>query len=455
MGGGDGTALGQRRNEAVYLFVDGPEGPVGLRVPGGGLRPLGPQPLLQLGGHLPLQGGQVHPDGGPAHLQIRPAAAQQVALAPLPVDLHRVAAGPAFQKAGEPGVLPTALAAQLLVALQLVLTGEPELGGDQALVEAQGEAGAVSRPGAVPLAHQQSPVAAVEAFGGMGEGDATGLVIAIDLHVGPDVDGVVENAGEGYIVPHRPPGAGDTGGVESADHAAQGGLRRGVGSEQGRRLPGLFSGQKGGEEVPLRSGVLAEPKPVGRGAAGPGPQPGALVVVVLHPLGGGLPLQLGKDHDNVQHGPAHGSGGVEGLVDGDELHPAAAQGLPQPPEVGDGPGEAVQAVHHDLADEPPLHVGHEPPEGGAVGVLAGVAPVLVDFDVLAGLPAAQVDLALDGEAVRLVHRLPGIDGVQAASTPFPSSLCGGSRALEANETARRGRKQAPSGRYFRYSTLSH
>ncbi|WP_242960418.1 hypothetical protein [Flavonifractor sp. An92] len=332
-----------------------------------------------------------------------------------------------------------------MVALQLVLTGEPELGGDQALVEAQGEAGAVSRPGAVPLAHQQSPVAAVEAFGGMGEGHATGLVIAIDLPVGPDIDGVVENPGESHIVPHRPPGAGDTGGVESADHAAQGGLRRGVGSEQGRRLPGLFPGQKGGEEVSLRSGELSQLKPIGGRAAGPGPQSGALIVVVLHPLGGGLPLQLGKDHDDVQHGPAHGGGGVEGLVDGDELHPAAAQGLPQPPEVGDGTGEAVQAVHHDLADEPPLHVGHEPPEGGAVGVLAGVAPVLVDFDVLAGLPAAQVDLALDGEAVRLVHRLPGIDGVQAASTPFPSSLCGGSRALEANNTARREAMLPPGG----------
>ncbi len=347
--------------------------------------------------------------------------------------------------------------AQLFVALQLVLAGEPQLGGDQSLVEAQGEAGAlpISRPGAVPLAHQQPSVASVKGLRGMGEANSSGLVIAIDLPVGPDVDRVVENPGEGHIIPHRPPGTGDTGGIEGADHAAQGGIRLSIGGEQGRRLPGLFPGQKGGEEISRRAGELSKLEPVGSRAAGPGPQSGALVVVVLHPLGSGLPLQLGKDHDDVQHGTAHGGGGVEGLVDGDKLHPAAAQDLPQPPEVGDGPGEAVQAVHHDLADEPPLYVGHEPPEGGAVSVFAGVALVLVHFGVRPSLPAAQVDLALDGEAVRLVHRLPGIDGVQAASTPFPSSLCGGSGALEAKRTARRGRKHAPSGRRFRYSTVSH
>ena len=88
------------------------------------------------------------------------------------------------------------------------------------------------------------------------------------------------------------------------------------------------------------------------------------------------------------------------------------QDLPQPSKVGDGAGEAVQPVDDDLLDQPFLYVLYHPLESGAVGVLAGIALVLVDAELRSGLLPAQVDLPLDGEAVRLVHGLPGIDRVQ-------------------------------------------
>ena len=95
--------------------------------------------------------------------------------------------------------------------------------------------------------------------------------------------------------------------------------------------------------------------------------------------------------------------------------------LPQPPKVGDGAGEPVQPIDHDLLDQALLHVLHQPLEGGAVGVFAGKTPVLIDPDRFGGLPAAQVDLPLDGEAVRLFHRLPGVNGVQ--NGPLLSGIC--------------------------------
>ena len=58
---------------------------------------------------------------------------------------------------------------------------------------------------------------------------------------------------------------------------------------------------------------------VGRGAARPGAQRGPAVVVVPYPLGGGLPLQLGKYHNDVEHrsnitSPAEHFDGVHGVL---------------------------------------------------------------------------------------------------------------------------------------------
>ena len=90
----------------------------------------------------------------------------------------------------------------------------------------------------------------------------------------------------------------------------------------------------------------------------------------------------------------------------------AFQDLPEPPEIGNGAGKPVQAVDPDLLNDSLFHVPDQLLKGRTVGVFAGEALVLIDLYLLSGLSAAQVDLPLNREAVRLVHRLPGIDRVQ-------------------------------------------
>ncbi len=135
---------------------------------------------------------------------------------------------------------------------------------------------------------------------------------------------------------------------------------------------------------------------------------------VRHPLLDGLPLQLGEDDADIQHGPANGGGGVEFLGGGYKFHAVLCEGVHHGGEVQNGAADAVQLVDDDLADEAPPHVGHELLKGGALRVLSAVAPVGVGF----GRPApelvpAQLDLAFNGDAVGAVHRLSGIDGVHS------------------------------------------
>lgn len=93
------------------------------------------------------------------------------------------------------------------------------------------------------------------------------------------------------------------------------------------------------------------------------------------------------------------------------------QGVPQLSEIGDGTGKPVQTVDNDFLYHPLLHVLHHALKVGAVGVLARKAFVLIDTDLFSCLPPAQVNLPLDGEAVRLVHGLTGVDRVQDGHLP--------------------------------------
>ena len=88
------------------------------------------------------------------------------------------------------------------------------------------------------------------------------------------------------------------------------------------------------------------------------------------------------------------------------------QGLAQAGEIVYAAANAVEAVGEDFFHPPRLHVGQQPLEGRTVGVFAGKALVGVGFGCLLRREpgAAGLDLQLDRNAVRLVHRLAGVNG---------------------------------------------
>ena len=271
---------------------------------------------------------------------------------------------------------------------------------------------------AVPPAGDHPGVEAVEGFQRIGKAQPLRFIIEVDVLVRHHIQGTVQNAGEGHIVPGGPLGGGDPPGIQTSGHAAQRGVRAKVGGKDLLHGGHMFVWDQGGHQPSVRTGKAADGEPVGGGPARPGAQLRPLVIVVPHPLGGRLPLQLREHHDDVQHRPPHGGGGVKGLVDGDEFHPVPLQNIPEPAKIGNGTGQAVQPVYDDLLNEALFHILHHPLKCGAVGIFSRKPPVLIHLHVLPGLTAAQVDLPLNGKAVRLVHRLTGIDGVQAR--PLPS-----------------------------------
>ena len=85
------------------------------------------------------------------------------------------------------------------------------------------------------------------------------------------------------------------------------------------------------------------------------------------------------------------------------------QHLPQLAEVRHAAGEPVQPVDVQRADSVGTDVLHQLLEGGALGVFAGVAGVLVDPQLpTVSRAAAQVDLSRDGQAVLFLHGLAGV-----------------------------------------------
>ena len=83
------------------------------------------QQFLQLCRHRSLQFPELYPDRGIAEAQVRSAAAHQVILVLVPVDLDAVSASGTLQQAGEPGMFTPACTPQLPVIVQFILTLEP------------------------------------------------------------------------------------------------------------------------------------------------------------------------------------------------------------------------------------------------------------------------------------------------------------------------------------------
>ena len=75
------------------------------------------------------------------------------------------------------------------------------------------------------------------------------------------------------------------------------------------------------------------------------------------------------------------------------------ENLPQSPKVGHRAGEPVQPVDIELLDLIRLDVPEQPLEVGTLGVLAGVARILINSQAPASRLAAQVQLTGDGQAV--------------------------------------------------------
>ena len=90
-------------------------------------------------------------------------------------------------------------------------------------------------------------------------------------------------------------------------------------------------------------------------------------------LGRALPLELGEHEGDLQHGAAGWGGGVEGLVDGDEVHAVAVEGGVELVEVQQATGQAVELHRDDGVDDAAADVGEQALDLGAVGVLAGPA----------------------------------------------------------------------------------
>ena len=61
---------------------------------------------------------------------------------------------------------------------------------------------------------------------------------------------------------------------------------------------------------------------------------------------------------DVQHGPAHGGGGIKLFRGGDKLHIVLLEQLHHGCEVQNGTADTVQLVDYHPADQAPLDVGH-------------------------------------------------------------------------------------------------
>ena len=116
-------------------------------------------------------------------------------------------------------------------------------------------------------------------------------------------------------------------------------------------------------------GVVAER----RGA----PVPEAALGAGLHgdarAVGGLLALQFGEHQDELEHGPADGLGGIEGLVERHELDVLGLEGAVQLVEVEQRAGEAVEPGDHHHVELPRGHGGEHLLELRAVEVLAAGA----------------------------------------------------------------------------------
>ena len=144
------------------------------------------------------------------------------------------------------------------------------------------------------------------------------------------------------------------------------------------------------------------------------PRPAAADAAHGEALGDLVLLQLGKDGQNADHGPAKGGGGVKILAD---RHKIGAMGqqlvLNEGQGVLLGAGEPVQLAHHHGVHAAPPDMGEHPPQGRAVGIAAGVAAVHVQLPQGPALGGAErpqpPGLLLNGVVFQLVFGgYPGV-----------------------------------------------
>jgi hypothetical protein len=144
--------------------------------------------------------------------------------------------------------------------------------------------------------------------------------------------------------------------------------------------------------------------------------------LVPGPLGDDLPLELRERQQHVEDEAAHRGAGVELLGDAHERHLPLLKRPHHLREVEERPAEAVDLVHDHAVDLVGFDVGHQPLQGGAVGVAAGepavVVPVGVEGPPLAGLAAD----------VRLAGLPLGVERVELLLEPLLGGLAGVHRA---------------------------
>ena len=290
------------------------------------------QQLFYLRLHHRFQFRQLDVDGSIAAVHIVPPAARQIAIGLVRHDGQAVAALGALQQAGEPCVLALAAVAHLAVMSQLCLYHQKQRRRHDAHTVQHGcpmvlGLGVLPRIG-LPLAHQQHTVYAVKGLRWAGDLHALPQIVEPHLLVRHHIGGVVQQAGQRYVVPCGAFWGGDALGGQLAGQQPQRHALRGVFLKDPLHHRRPVVGDKGRDfpAIPPASPAIVEA--VGCRAAGPRAQRRAAVIVVPYALGGGLPLQLGEHHDDVQHSPSHGRLGVEVLIDRHELHMVLLQHLP-------------------------------------------------------------------------------------------------------------------------------
>ena len=114
--------------------------------------------------------------------------------------------------------------------------------------------------------------------------------------------------------------------------------------------------------------------------------------LVPDPLGGQLPLELGKGQEDVEGQPTHGGGRIELLGDRHERYRAGIEGLHQFCKIGQRSGQTIDLVDHDHVDLAGRDIGEQLLEGRAVEIAAGIGGVVI---MLGQQPPALRGLALD------------------------------------------------------------
>ena len=187
------------------------------------------------------------------------------------------------------------------------------------------------------------------------------------------------------------PGAGGQGGPRGAGLAQLAEVRDVV--VEGTRADAEEPGYGGDGMRGVRQQVAGCGDDLGRGDDGPAAGAAALAgggQALAGPRDDELADELGQRGEDVEHQPPAGGGGVQGLVQRREPHPAAAQVRDGGDQVLQRAGEPVQGGHHEGVAR--LHELQRGAQLAPVGVLAGL---LVGEDTPAPGRGERVDLPVE------------------------------------------------------------